>query len=177
VTTSPISPSLDGGASSVDALPSPRSPRPGANLPLSAFAGTYFDDGYGTLELCAPPPEIALKPAAEYDGALADFAALGPLDANTLYAAWPRIFNTHVLLAREHGTARFSFASRELFPHGFGQDTTPFGFESAQAGRAEFAIDDGGMVVGLGVVFQDGTKRERTGKTVQQRAEVWFTKQ
>jgi hypothetical protein len=77
------------------------------------------------------------------------------------------------------GNTKFSFTGVELFPEGYGRDTSPFAFwEGVDEAYAEFVVNEMGVVVGFGIFGLVGevTERERTGVTVQDRAEVWFSR-
>jgi hypothetical protein len=137
------------------------------------FAGTYYNPGYGLLTLCATTEQSWPCTAV-----LDDYAACtGPLTNDTLYASWPRLWSTHVSLARVSDTAHFTFLPRALFPRGYGNNKTAFATAGEEVARAEFGMSADGRVEGLGVIWHEGTERERLGKTSRERAEVWFVKQ
>jgi hypothetical protein len=65
-----------------------------------------------------------------------------------------------------------------LFPEGYGKDKTPFAMMSGGA-YGKFVVEDG-EVLGFGLFGTvDGveeTPRQRWGKTIEEQADVWFTK-
>lgn len=149
-------------------------------LSVEALAGTYTNDGYGHFTLCAPTS------TSHYcDAVLSKFRAVNPTatDKDALFGVWPRIWGNYVHLVRaphsEDGN-RFIMDVTDLYPEGYGQDKTPFessllSLENPDGPAAQFVVD-GGKVVGFGVFGTIGeeTKRQRTGSTVEERAEVWF---
>lgn len=146
------------------------------DIKLDTFAGVYTDPGYGTFELCSPK---SISPQCVRT--LQDFAAVPNAvpspDEDALFATWPRVWVSYLRLRRT-GNATFSFIGAELFPKGYGRDKSPFAFyEEVDDARVEFVLDNSGSVVGFGIFGLVGevTERERTGATVQDRAEVWFS--
>jgi hypothetical protein len=145
--------------------------------------GTYTNAAYPALRLCA-----ASSAAADCGSVLSAFEMiLGTLADDVLYATWPTARSTHVQLKRIRVSeddcstsdlvAQFELRPTVLYVEGYGKDTRPFLANAFQRGRAELVVDNG-RVRGLGLFFFDApdTERERLGKTVEERAEVWFIK-
>lgn len=93
-----------------------------------------------------------------------------------LTGAWERIFCSHIRLRpqRDHSHV-FSLELPTLFPNGYGKNTTAFSIGTPQSLRVEFVEEENG-IRGFGMFGFVGilTERERLGKGVQERAEVWF---
>jgi hypothetical protein len=147
---------------------------PSVNLSLEELAGTYSNPGYGEpLTFCAPSDTSDACAAV-----LSNFTATsgGALDAHTLYAAWPRVWSTHVALSRRNGSASFDFHPLALFPGGYGRNSTPFAGLFDQDARAEFGLSEDGQVLGLGVVFPEWPESYDAEGTPRERAEAWFVR-
>ncbi|KAJ3002538.1 hypothetical protein NUW54_g4980 [Trametes sanguinea] len=92
------------------------------SLDLEDYAGTYFDPGYGAIVLCSP------KSTSHHCATvLNDFASLSPLDDATphLYAAYRTLWSSHIRL-RHHSGDRFNITASEIFPQGYGKNTSAF---------------------------------------------------
>lgn len=154
----------------------------GPQVSLEALAGTYIDRGYGSLTLCAPGSVTGSCPRV-----LAAFAAVDSASvlatasgnhSDALYASWTTIWNDHVRLTRANGND-FHFVPTSLFPEGYGRNKTPFEMPDVDTTvdrRMEFDVDATGRVRGLGVFGLAGevTERQRLGRTIRERAEIWF---
>jgi hypothetical protein len=130
---------------------------------IDALAGTYSDAAYGTLTLCAP-----VSTSAHCRTVLEDFAAISPLEVNTLYAAWPRFWSSHLRVRLTTGL----FDPTNLFPTGFGRNTSAFESPREPEASAEFDVGDDGRVRGMGVRWGDFPARSKG--SVEERAQVWF---
>ena len=101
--------------------------------------------------------------------------------AERLYASFPRLWCSHLRLTRRTDTAddgAFTLEATTLYPAGHGRVRTPFEAVSRTA-HAYFAFDPTtGCVVGLGLVGLLGevSERQRHGRTIEEKAEVWFVK-
>jgi len=143
--------------------------------PLEKYVGTYSNPGYGTFTLYAAS---SVSSAAEE--VLADFSTCSEIieDGPALYAAWPRMWSSHIRL-RHRTKNMFSFSHSYLFPKGYGKDTTPFAYK--QLGEleppAEFELCDG-KVIGFGIldIVFDSRRVPKTEGDVQERADLWFAK-
>jgi hypothetical protein len=137
---------------------------------LHALAGTYWNDGYGALTLCAPE---STSPYCQQT--LAHFATIDNVDGapqqlkKQLVAAWSRVFSSHIRLIPRTVDARiessnirsaiintgadelknatgvipFTMQLLDIFPEGYGADRTPFSVELAlsnEAIDAEFVL-------------------------------------
>jgi hypothetical protein len=131
--------------------------------PIEALAGTYSDAAYGTLTLCTP-----VSTSAHCRTVLEDFAATSPLEHNTLYAAWPRFWSSHLRVRLTTGL----FDPTNLFPTGFGRNTSAFESPREPEASVEFDVGDDGRVRGMGVRWDDFP--EHTEGSVEERAQVWF---
>ncbi|KAM5537978.1 hypothetical protein V8D89_008454 [Ganoderma adspersum] len=151
-------------------------------LSLDAYAGTYADplDAYGNITLCAP---TRASPSAYCARVLADFAPIEetapPSASLNLFAAWPRVWSSHVRLRHTEGSS-FALTLPRLFPEGFGRNTTPFEFYDSQlsVGRAEFVVD-GDQVVGFALITDEqaaaGRERRWSG-SLKEVGDAWFGK-
>lgn len=66
-----------------------------------------------------------------------------------------------------------------LFPNGYGRDSTAFEtYESGESeGKVNFVVSDQDEVVGFGLfIMEELTERRRLGGTIEEIADVWFTK-
>ncbi|KAG2030659.1 beta-lactamase/transpeptidase-like protein, partial [Suillus americanus] len=146
-------------------------------LGLEEFTGTYANPGYGAITFCSPSGS-----SSYCQDVISDFTAVdgksGAPESVQLFAAWPRIWSSHIRGVHRSGST-FVVQYTSLFPEGYGRDTTPF--ETSEIGTseatAEFVVENG-QIVGFGLVGLVGqlTERERTHTTVKDRAEVWFDK-
>lgn len=157
-------------------------------LGLDAYAGTYHDAAYGTITLCA----FSASESDYCSHVLEQFvpidAQASPADISTnsthvLYAAFPRVWSTHMRL-RHTNRNSFAVTLSALFPHGFGRDTTPFEQYESQVGvgRAEFVVDgDTGAVVGFTLITEEEAavaraRASRDGGAPKAIGDAWFTK-
>ncbi|RPD57950.1 beta-lactamase/transpeptidase-like protein [Lentinus tigrinus ALCF2SS1-6] len=145
-------------------------------LDLEAYAGTYEDPAYGELTLCAP--SNISEPCSQI---LADFAAVDAAQHIPshlqLFAAWDRVWSSHVRLRHTSGNS-FAVTFPHLFPQGYGRNTTPFEFWDSQVsiGRAEFVVENG-EVVGFALVTEEQAAAARTKRTegsLQEIGDAWF---
>jgi hypothetical protein len=158
--------------------------RPSNTSDLGLFAGVYYDPGYGNITLCP-----FVHPSAACRTVLDEFTALqGELDTSQLYGYynWPKIWAKYIILTPQSGsvsgsasTITFDADTTTIFPRGYGVNTTVFQEGSNDEGvRAEFVMDKEGTVRGFGMFGLAGEvlRREKEGRTVEEKAEVWFTK-
>jgi hypothetical protein len=131
--------------------------------PIEPLAGTYSDAAYGVITLCAPA-----STAAHCRAVLEDFATVSPLEDHTLYAAWPRFWSSHLRVRPATGL----FDAINLFPAGYGRNTSAFETPGEPASAVEFDIGEDGRVYGMGVRWDDFPKRSKG--SVEERAQVWF---
>ncbi|TCD62785.1 hypothetical protein EIP91_006403 [Steccherinum ochraceum] len=134
------------------------------SLPIAAYAGTYENAGYGTITLCAPS---STSPGCLR--VLNTFAAIHNVTASenrhTLYAEYGTMWSSHIRL-RYAGGNDFYMSLPELFPHGYGKDTTPFevnslGEDSGEA-VAKFVVNkEGSRVLAFGFM---GAEEEQEGR-------------
>lgn len=153
------------------------SPAP-PSLPLEAYAGTYFDPGYGKFTLCAP--------SADPSEACEDILRKWSFFENTtdatravLYTAIGSAWNTHLRLEHKDGD-KFALSGTALFPEGYGKDKSPFRLEEGDAAApAEFMVEDGTegakvLGVALNGLVGETTEAQRIGGTIEQTAEIWL---
>jgi len=154
---------------------SSRSSRYDPGLPCASYAGTYYSPGYGALTLYSS--------SCREDGCqqvLADFAACSELlaDEVALYAAWPRLWSSHVRM-RHHSGNTFALSCPFLFPRGYGKNTAPFAYK--QLGDIEIAVEfvvRDGRVVGFGVadVVLHSRRPSKLAGCVEDNADIWFAR-
>jgi hypothetical protein len=168
--------------------------------------GTYTDPGYGNITLCSfVNPSSACRPVLDDfatlqggDTELDTTKLYGYFDRPTILAKYVVLTpqSTHVSSEGSTSTVTFGLVATTIFPQGYGANTTAF-----QIGvdgdfpvfRGEFVVDlegdgcrDGDVdsvdyatvVKGFGLFGLAGEafRREREGKTVEEKAEVWFSK-
>lgn len=148
-------------------------------LPLAAYAGHYFDLGYGSLVLCAPTP-MPMPECTSVLNALAPFHPVFNASTPELYAATPSVvWTSHFRFVHIHSDV-FELRGTFVFPRGFGRDTTPFQSDDGGANgggvvTAKFVVE-GGRVKGLAVsgLVGERTQRVREGGSEEEVAEIWF---
>jgi len=162
-------------------------------IDLDAFSGTYTNPGYGALILCSTQ-----STSHHCLSVLSSFApfisptpfpspipvpAPAPQTTPELYAAWPRIWSTHVRLSHTAGTD-FGLQFTALFPEGYGKNRTAF--ETSETGesegRAVFVLEGEGekvRVLGFGMEIDAEAveARKRAGaRDVKEWTDAWFEK-
>ncbi len=106
--------------------------------------------------------------------------------SHMLYARLPNSISiSHVRLRQKHGDS-FALSATNLFSHGYGLDESSFETwdPTSQEATAEFVVEEADIsnknprrVLGLGLMDLSGELTERRRlNSVEQRAEVWFTK-
>lgn len=146
-------------------------------LSLGDYAGHYYDPGYGSLTFCAPSP----SPPPECTSVLHDFAHFyDTANSSTpeLYTTISAVWISHFRLAHKFADV-FELHGTFLFPHGYGEDTSPF--ETNETGErpptAEFWVEDGKVKgIALNGLVGETTERQRTGGSIEDTAEVWLEK-
>ncbi|PSR72066.1 hypothetical protein PHLCEN_2v12047 [Hermanssonia centrifuga] len=127
---------------------------PEPELPLEAYEGTYSDPGYGAFTLCSP-----MSTSNYCWGVLTTFATvLTHNDTPGLYAAWPRVWTSHLQIIPVEGN-KFDLQAFTIFPEGYGKDKAPFvaRIDGGYRYSGEFIVK-GGKVQGL--AFPDGLDAE-----------------
>ncbi|EJD02324.1 beta-lactamase/transpeptidase-like protein [Fomitiporia mediterranea MF3/22] len=163
----------------------PGTPNTSTPLPLSAYSGLYSNPGYGVFVLCDP------ESTSHYcDSVLSDFRAVDAAqslpfppqtDVPQLFAAWPRIWSSHVRLVHAaNNTNKFDISFTRLFPEGYGASDTAFEvYESDRyEGQVEFVVDEEGMsVIGFGYFGVGDMKGNREeGVSIEDGSIAWFTR-
>lgn len=153
---------------------------------VESLAGTYTDAGYGTVILCS-----AAHPSNDCKSVLGNYSTLGPLDKNSVYGYfspekfWAKTISLTPmtpsnLSSVEAAAQTFSFEATSIFPTGYGANKTAFEYPYTRRKdvRAEFTRGGDGKVKGFGLFGIAGPvlEREVDGKTVEEKAEVWFAK-
>jgi hypothetical protein len=143
------------------------------DVSLDAFAGNYFDPGYGAISLCAPSSATSACRSL-----LDDFRAVdGAFSPRALYAFTNGLWVSHIRFPRRENTT-FGLILTTLFPDGYGANTTSFELAADQgpSSSAVFERDQQGRVKGFGLFGLAGQvlDRERREGTVHEKAEVWF---
>ncbi|KAG2128999.1 beta-lactamase/transpeptidase-like protein [Suillus clintonianus] len=172
------SPPIKPSTTEKKAITPPNSDVVGLELALDEFSGTYTNAGYGPITFCSSSGSSSYCQDVISDFTAVDSAQSSAPQSPQLFAAWPRIWSSHIRGVHQSGNT-FLVQYTSLFPEGYGRDRTPF--ETAEIGTSEvtgeFVVEDG-KVVGIGLVGLVGqvTERERTHTTVKDRAEIWFDK-
>jgi len=147
-------------------------------LPLEAYSGSYFNAGYGSLNLCSP-----CCSGKDCKTVLAEFSAVEKnarsVESVKLVSEWARLWASHlrVVLVDEN---IFSFRPTSIFPCGCGADSSPFEInydfvEGIQA-EVEFVVKEN-KVVGFGIFgYVPDDVKLRKGGTVEEDALVYFTR-
>ncbi|KAJ3521764.1 hypothetical protein NM688_g8973 [Phlebia brevispora] len=148
-------------------------------LSLEDYAGVYVNLGYPNMTLCAPTSD-----SPQCKQALEAFSHFEDVKhSQTLYAIVPSIWISHARLRHVKETT-FDLSGTYLFPHGYGKNETAFEtWELGDSGAvAEFVLEEllggGSKVVGVGLrgFVGETTMLERAGGTVEETADVYFTK-
>ncbi|EPS99303.1 hypothetical protein FOMPIDRAFT_114665 [Fomitopsis schrenkii] len=171
-----------GTAVSEEGLSTENSSTPAAEpLPvnLESLSGTYSNLGYGNITFCTANDQSPDCPEV-----LASFAPfINQTSSPELYAAWLRIYSSHVRLTHQSAT-EFSVQFTSLFPEGYGANTTAF--ETAESGEidasAVFVLGGEGenaTVFGFGMEIDEDAvaARKRAGaRDLEEWADAWFEK-
>ncbi|KAM5536134.1 hypothetical protein V8D89_010233 [Ganoderma adspersum] len=149
-----------------------------SNTPLVKFAGEYTSLAYGNLTFCAPA--AANVSSAYCNSTLADFASIGPLDSNMLYATTNRI-STHVSMQRtcaDSDDAAFIVTFQSIYANGYGRNTTAFSeaFSTDLPPTHVECVVENNKVAGCGWLDIEVSPIKSTG-TPKERAQIWWTKQ
>jgi hypothetical protein len=108
---------------------------PLGNLDL---AGTYYNAGYGTAELCS-----VHSSSSSCQSVLADFRSvdksLSP-NSTDLFISWITTWTSHVRFIHANGT-QFIISSGSIYPEGYGKNTTAFSTLSS-GGQATFVVEN-----------------------------------
>ncbi|KAG1880766.1 hypothetical protein F4604DRAFT_1510254, partial [Suillus subluteus] len=104
---------------------------------------TYTNAGYGDITFCSPSDSSSYCQDVISDFAAVDAGKSGAPQPVQLFAAWPRIWSSHIRGVHRSGNT-FVVQYTSLFPEGYGRDTTPF--ETSEIGSseatAEFVVED-----------------------------------
>jgi hypothetical protein len=148
------------------------------------YVGTYHNLDYGNITICP-----LVNPSTACRKVLDDFASIQDqveLDTWKLYGyyGWPKLWAKYIALTLQlisPSKTTFRFDTTTIFPQGYGANTTAFQ-ERVDGGlpevRADFVHGDDEFVTGFGLFGLAGEelRREREGRTVEEKAEVWFVK-
>ncbi|GBE87212.1 hypothetical protein SCP_1004590 [Sparassis crispa] len=146
-----------------------------ATVALEEFTGTYVNAGYGNFTLCTPA-----SVSAYCRQVLNDYAAVRNVSASdlpsALYAAWPRLWSSKLRL-HHSSNMTFKLALESLFVDGYGRDRTPFVYSITEGAdiEVECALHDG-RVAGCGIMHGLDEFKTPPEGTMEERADVWFTK-
>jgi len=138
-----------------------------ASPSYSDLAGTYFNAGYGTAELCSVE---STSPSCQ--SVLNDFRSIDKsLSANSmdLFVSWKTPFSSNFRLTA-NGTQYVLFVG-SIYPEGYGKNSTPFSTLGAGA-IAKFVVENE-SVIGFGVFSLD---KDEAG-SVEETSDIWFVKQ
>ncbi|EIN12842.1 beta-lactamase/transpeptidase-like protein [Punctularia strigosozonata HHB-11173 SS5] len=152
--------------------------------PLSKFAGTYENLGYGRIALCAPASESTYCSEVRHTFDAVDSANTSSKRSEyQLVAALKRARTTHAHMAPSpilrpewihHRNMTFALFMTELFTEGYGADTRPFEFPVTERIPilVEFAAASD-RILGFGYFdYNDGLVLRKG--TAKQRAYTWF---
>ncbi|KAI0350602.1 beta-lactamase/transpeptidase-like protein [Trametes cingulata] len=147
------------------------------SLGLEAFTGEYINIAYGNISLCAPNSTSSYCISILEDFAPVEAATGDPLPEARLYAAWPRVWSSHIRL-RHNSANAFGLVLTALFPHGYGLNKTAFEFYDSvvSIGRVEFLVEDE-QVRGFALITQEDAataRAERTHGTIKDIGDAWF---
>ncbi|KAH7927509.1 beta-lactamase/transpeptidase-like protein [Leucogyrophana mollusca] len=150
-------------------------------IPLQKYAGMYSSPGYQNLTFCDPSSQLPYCKRI-----LGNYARIDPttrsqdITKSHLVSTWPGCWTREVHFEhREDNLFRGEFA--RWLSYGYGANATAFQVEvPAMLGPdivASFVVEDS-EVVGFGLFGTEGfeTKRQRSGRTVREKADVWFDK-
>ncbi|KAI0629472.1 beta-lactamase/transpeptidase-like protein [Trametes polyzona] len=154
------------------------SPKP-LPLDLAAYAGSYTNVAYGEITFCAPNSTSLYCHDILASFRPVEAASPDVLPANRLYAAWPRVWSSHIRLRHTSGNS-FGVVFPRLFPHGYGLNRTAFEFYDSvvSVGRVEF-LTENGTVKGFALITQEdaaAARAARSNGTVQEIGDAWFEK-
>lgn len=148
-------------------------------LDLDAYTGNYTNAAYGTISFCEPTSTSAYCTHVLSAFAPVEAASADTLPAARLYAAWPRVWSSHIRLRHTSGNT-FGLVFPRLFPEGYGENKTAFEFYDSvvSVGRVEFEVE-GGQVQGFALITQEdaaAARAERTNGTIREIGDAWFDK-
>ncbi|KAI9067465.1 beta-lactamase/transpeptidase-like protein [Trametes sanguinea] len=148
-------------------------------MPLEAYGGLYANIAYGNITLCTPT-----NTSSHCSQVLAQFAPVeaasgAPLPEERLYAAWQRVWSTHLRVVHRSANS-FDLVLPALFPNGYGRNTTAFEYHDPvnSVGRVEFLVEDH-QVRGFALITEEDAadaRAARTNGTVQEIGDAWFDK-
>lgn len=135
---------------------------------LHMYAGTYTNPGYGNITLCASSHD-----SPHCTEVFAKFAAVADIRNDTLYAAWLRVWISHLRLQHQKDHL-FAARGSTLFPNGYGMDRSPFEIRFNATledvpDTVQFVMDSREEVVGFALIHN----RDAVDVDI---AEAWFTK-
>lgn len=169
---------LSGESQELAARTEKRSVTSSPSLPLEAYRGTYSNPGYGNFTLCTPT-----ETSNYCNTTLSTFAKIfpdtPPSSQAALYGTWPRVWSSHIqVLSTGNDTFLASFLN--LYPNGFGKNTSAF-YDGITRGDilAQFDVE-GGTVKGL-AVFEDQESVDLPGSppfgNLKEIAGVYYTRE
>jgi hypothetical protein len=166
---------------------------------IGHFAGTYSDTGYGDYVFCHPPNEkygthFSDRGCRQVHSDYATVEDVVSLSTTKLYGYMKRPLATakyltltlltrnndiDFLSSQDENAVTFELHYTRVFPKGFGTDERPFeyGGSPGSGPRAVFSLTEGD-IRGFGMFGFAGQVliREKLGRNIQERAEVWFDK-
>ena len=146
---------------------------------LGRYTGTYTNIAYGNITFCSPDSKSSYCERILQDFMPIEAASGKPLPSARLYAAFRRVWSTHVRLRHTSGNS-FGLVFSAPFPSGYGHEKTPFEYyDSVQSvGRVEF-VTGGQNVLGFALITDEAAaaaREMRTNGTLQMIGDAWFTK-
>ncbi|KAI0664036.1 beta-lactamase/transpeptidase-like protein [Cubamyces menziesii] len=148
-------------------------------LELNRYTGTYTNIAYGNITFCSPDSSSSYCERVLQDFMPIEAASGKPLPPARLYAAFRRVWSTHVRLRHTSGNS-FGLVLSAPFPSGYGHEKTPFEYyDSVQSvGRVEF-VTGGQNVLGFALITDEAAaaaREMRTNGTLKMIGDAWFTK-
>ncbi|KAI0327940.1 beta-lactamase/transpeptidase-like protein [Cubamyces sp. BRFM 1775] len=146
---------------------------------LGRYTGTYTNIAYGNITFCSPDSTSSYCARVLQEFSPIEAASGKPLPNARLYAAFRRVWSTHVRLRHMNGNS-FGLVFPALFPRGFGGDETPFEYYDSveSVGRVEF-LTEGQEVLGFALITDEEAAAARVARTngsIQAIGDAWFTK-
>ncbi|KAJ7096105.1 beta-lactamase/transpeptidase-like protein [Mycena epipterygia] len=155
------------------AVPPPTIPRDKnadpPSVPYTALAGSYTHPAYGTLELCLFSADAAVN------GSCTEIASQlpGVIDPGvpTLVAKWDTLATNYIQLSHYSGN-KFNVTPLQSYV----RMSPPWVWKMPRM-EAEFEMDGGDVGFAISGIWGEGAGvAPPEGRTVQERAEVWFAK-
>ncbi|OSC96792.1 beta-lactamase/transpeptidase-like protein [Trametes coccinea BRFM310] len=148
-------------------------------MPLEAYAGLYANIAYGNITLCTPANTSSYCSHVLAQFAPVEAASGEHLPEARLYAAWQRVWSTHLRVLHTSANS-FDLVLPALFPNGYGRNKSAFEYHDPvnSVGRVEFLVG-GRQVRGFALITEEDAaeaRAARTNGTIQEIGDAWFDK-